>query len=407
MRKIAFWLSLAFIFSIPWENSVVLPGLGSIARIIGLLATASWMGKVLVKGELRRPHPFHIAMFLYIAWNAATMFWSIKPDNTYNRIDTYIQLFVFSLLIWDLLADRASLDDGLQMYVLGGGVAIVSTIFNYFAGTGVRGGIRYAASGFDPNDMGITLAIGMPIAWYLATSQRERSMGWLFRIINYAYIPGAVMAILLAASRTSLIATAPASLYILMTFSRLRLFTRIVVFSILVYALFAIQPLIPESSFQRLSQTGDSITSGNLTGRVDIWREGYQVFAAHPLNGVGSGTFREAIDAKKAPHNVFVALSTETGLIGIALIAFVLLVVAQQIWRHTSWSDRMLWASSLSIWFLGAITLNWEYRKPTWLLFLFIVCSANALVQQKQQTDTVAPVKQLLLPLRSEVALKR
>ena len=406
MRKIAFWLSLAFIFSIPWENSVVLPGLGSIARIIGLLATASWMGKVLFKGELRRPHLFHLAMFAYIAWNAATIFWSIKPDNTFNRIETYIQLFIFSLLIWDLLDNRDSLDDGLQMYILGGGVAIVSTIFNYFAGVGVRGGIRYAASGFDPNDMGITLAIGMPMAWYLATSSRERTLGWLLRLINYAYIPGAVMAILLAASRTSLIATAPASLYVLMTFSRLRLMTRIIVFSILIYALFIIQPLIPDSSFQRLSQTGDSIASGNLTGRVDIWREGYQVFAAHPLNGVGSGTFRDAIDKKKAPHNVFVALSTETGLIGITLIGLILLVVIQQIWRHPSWTERLLWTSILSIWFLGAITLNWEYRKPTWLLFLLIVCSANVLSKQLKEVET-APIRQELLPLHPGIALKR
>ena len=406
MRKIAFWLSLAFIFSIPWENSVVLPGLGSIARIIGLLATASWMGKVLIKGELRRPHLFHLAMFAYIAWNAATIFWSIKPDNTFNRIETYIQLFIFSLLIWDLLDNRDSLDDGLQMYILGGGVAIVSTIFNYFAGVGVRGGIRYAASGFDPNDMGITLAIGMPMAWYLATSSRERTLGWLLRLINYAYIPGAVMAILLAASRTSLIATAPASLYVLMTFSRLRLMTRIIVFSILIYALFIIQPLIPDSSFQRLSQTGDSIASGNLTGRVDIWREGYQVFAAHPLNGVGSGTFRDAIDKKKAPHNVFVALSTETGLIGISLIGLILLIVIQQIWRHPSWTERLLWTSILSIWFLGAITLNWEYRKPTWLLFLLIVCSANVLSKQLKEVET-APIRQELLPLHPGIALKR
>ncbi|MEZ4706076.1 MAG: O-antigen ligase family protein [Caldilineaceae bacterium] len=406
MRKIAFWLSLAFIFSIPWENSVVLPGLGSIARIIGLLATASWMGKVLIKGELRRPHLFHLIMFIYVAWNAATIFWSIKPDNTFNRIETYLQLFIFALLIWDLFDTREALDDGIQMYILGGGVAIVSTIFNYFAGVGVRGGIRYAASGFDPNDMGITLAIGMPMAWYLATSSRERTMGWLLRLLNYAYIPGSVMAILLAASRTSLLATAPAALYILLTFSRLRLVTRVFVLSILVYALFAIQPYIPESSFQRLSQTGDSIASGNLTGRVDIWREGYQVFAAHPLNGVGSGTFRDAIDKKKAPHNVFVAISTETGLIGITLIALVLAIVAHQIGRHLLWTERMLWASSLLIWFLGAITLNWEYRKPTWLLFFLIVCSAHVLVKQ-QQTPKAAPVRQLALPLHSGIALKR
>ncbi|MEZ4662526.1 MAG: O-antigen ligase family protein [Caldilineaceae bacterium] len=406
MRRIAFWLSLAFIFSIPWENSVVLPGLGSIARIIGLLATASWMGKVLIKGELRRPHLFHLLMFVYIAWNAATIFWSIKPVNTLDRAETYIQLFIFGLLIWDLFDNRAALDDGMQMYILGGGVAIVSTIFNYFAGVGVRGGIRYAASGFDPNDMGITLAIGMPMAWYLATSSRARTMGWLLRLLNYTYIPGSVMAILLAASRTSLIATAPAALYILMTFSRLRLVTRVIVFSILVYALFAIQPYIPESSFQRLSQTGDSIASGNLTGRVDIWREGYQVFAAHPLRGVGSGTFRDAIDAKKAPHNVFVALSTETGLIGITLMGLILMIVVRQIGQHPLWTERMLWASSLIIWLLGAMTLNWEYRKPTWLLFLLIVCSAHALARQ-QQAPQATTARQLLLPLHSGIALKR
>ena len=46
MRQIAFWLSLALIFAIPWENSAKFEGLGSLAKLIGVAVAGAWAAAV-------------------------------------------------------------------------------------------------------------------------------------------------------------------------------------------------------------------------------------------------------------------------------------------------------------------------------------------------------------------------
>jgi len=392
MRTIALWLSLGLVFVIPWENDIRIAGLGSLARAVGLLATAFWVGTVLVRGQLRRPTPFHAAVFLFVLWNAASIFWTRFPVDSFDRIETYVQLFVLTLLLWDLYLTPRAMRFGMQAYVLGGVVAVVYTVINYFSGAGYRGGARFSVSGLNPNNMGVMLALGIPLAWYLATSSNWGRNPLVLRIISYAYIPGAVLAILLSASRTSLVAAVPGFLYILLSFTRLRLFTRILVFIGLAYALFALQPLVPETSFERLSETGSSISSGDLTGRVDIWQDGLNMFVEQPIWGVGSGVFRQTGELNKPPHNVFLSVLVEGGIIGMVLFVLAMLLVVRQIVRHDTWWDRSLWLTLFLIWAAGAFTLNWEYRKVTWLIFSFVVCSANLYRPERHHTTASAVV---------------
>ena len=393
MRTIALFLSLGLLFAIPWENSIVIGGLGSAARLIGLAATAFWLGMVLIKGGFRRIRPIHVAIFLFFTWNIASYFWSRNPERTLVRVQTYLQLFIFILLLWDLYATPKAVRAAMQAYILGGYVTIAGTLLNYFSATGFRGGVRFAASGFDPNDMAMLLTMGIPMAWYLAVSAGENRSSHLLRIVNYLYIPGAILANLLAASRTSFVAILVAGIFILFSFTRLRLLARIILFAGLVYMLIALQPLIPETSIQRLSTTRSSIAAGDLTGRTRIWRAGYRIFTQNPVGGIGSGAFRSTIELDKAPHNVYVAILTETGLVGILLFGFILLTIVQQILRHPTWWERGVWLTLLAIWLIGSITLNWEYRKITWLLFSLIICSANAAALVPTSTHKVVEWK--------------
>lgn len=378
MRRIVIWLSYIVIFTVPWEDSVLLPGLGSVARLVGIIAAVAWLGTVLVRGEFRRPQPFHLAVFAYVLWQFASTLWSKDAAISLDRVQTYVQLFVLAMLLWDLYVNVSDLRNALQCYVLGGYVAIISTIINFFSQSGFRGQARYAATGFDPNNMGVMLAMGIPLAWYLSTQISWRRPNPILQILNYAYIPGAVLAILLSASRTSLLCTIPAAAYMLLTFNRMRLGTRLFVLAVLVYALFAIQPLVPQTSFERFAETGDSISSGNLTGRVAIWKQGMDLFTEHPIIGVGSGMYRHSIDLKRPSHNVFIGVSAESGIIGITLLLIVFFGAIYNALRHKSIWNSMLWLVILFIWLLGATTLNWEYAKITWIMFSLVVCSSHA-----------------------------
>jgi O-antigen ligase len=347
----------------------------TVSKTTGLLVAAFWVVTVVVTGGFRRPHPFHLVVYLFVLWNIVSAFWSFDVERTVDRILTYFQLTGLVFILWDLYTTPTALKAGLQAYVLGACVSIGSTVVNYLTGK-EESYLRYAATGFNANDLGLTLALGIPVAWHLATSESDSKMTQVLRLVNYAYIPAAMLAILLTASRGSLVAAVPAFLFVLGSLTRLNLFLRVLILVALISALFALQPLVPPSSFQRLGTAGTSIAEGDLGGRVDIWREGIAVFSEHPLFGIGSGAFHTAVESGKSPHNSFLSVLAEVGMIGFVLFVIILAMTAYQAMHQPKW-DARFWLTVLLVWAVGASVHAWEQRKPTWLFLGLAVVGAG------------------------------
>ena len=94
--------SLALIFTIPFKELFVLPGVGSVSRILGLVVAGMWLLAVWRSGYVQRPGVFHLAAFLFFVWNLASVLWSIDPDLSVERASTYLRMGLFIWLIWDL-----------------------------------------------------------------------------------------------------------------------------------------------------------------------------------------------------------------------------------------------------------------------------------------------------------------
>jgi O-antigen ligase len=375
MRTIAFWLSLALIFVIAWEDMVLFQDLGTVSRAIGFLVAGFWVLTVAVTGKFRKPHRFHVLVLLFVLWNMASAFWSVNVKDTTTSIQTFLQLAAMVYILWDLYTTPAALEAALQAYILGAYVAIGSTISNYLA---LREAtyLRYAATGFDPNDVGLVMALGIPVAWHLAvtvgTGEKPR---WL-RLANYAYTPAAILAIILTASRGTLLATVPALVFVVGSLTRLSPFRRVLVLAVLIAALFLLQPLVPQSSLQRLASSGSSIAAADLGGRWNLWREAIAVFTEHPLFGVGGGAYRTAVESGQVAHNTFLSVLAQVGIIGFILFASILATAVYQAVRLPRWDSR-LWLAVLMVWAVGAFALSHQHRKTTWLFLSLIVASAN------------------------------
>lgn len=378
MRRIAFWLSLGLIFMIPFELVILIGGSATLTKFIGLAVAGFWAGTVFVTDKIRKPHPTHLLIFLFILWNALSIYWTIDVDLTLNRLITYVQLVGLVYILWDLYLTPARINAGLQAYVLGAHVAIGNTLYNYMAGIGVGGSnnTRFGAANFDANDFALILALGVPIAWHLATSKSKGKVAQVFKLVNYAYIPLALLVILLTASRGGLVSVSVAFFYILGTFTRLRPIARIFIFVTLVGALFALQPFIPQTSIDRISSGRDELGDGNLSGRGAIWGEGLRIFEENPLLGIGSDTFRLANNLDKAPHNTYLAILVELGIIGFVLFMSILAASFYLAIRQSKWDSR-LWVTILLVWGLGAFLLTWGHNKPTLLFIGLIIASAK------------------------------
>jgi O-antigen ligase len=197
-----------------------------------------------------------------------------------------------------------------------------------------------------------------------------------FRVINYLYIPASVLAILLTASRTALLGLIPAAYFVLRTISHMKHPGRIAAFGGLALAFMFLLPHVPESTIERLSTIQTEATEGDINGRAVIWREAMRVFHDHALFGVGSAAFRPAVGIQKVAHNFIFSVLVELGLVGFGLFSLVLFSVVQEV-RAQPREEARFWGSVMLVWFVFALALPLERRKPTWLVFDLVVIAAS------------------------------
>ena len=190
-----------FVFSLPWENFIVIPGVGVFSRVIGAVAVGLTIVVNVISGRFRRWHVFHVAALLFVVWAAGVLLIFYNPAVMPKKFWTFVQLLVMIWMIWELAPSRSRVIGLLNAYVLGSYVSALDTILLYRrAGGAAR---RFAGGGGDPNDLAMTLAAAIPMAWYLGMTYHRPIVRWACR----AYIPLGLLAIGLTGSRGGMIAS--------------------------------------------------------------------------------------------------------------------------------------------------------------------------------------------------------
>jgi len=380
MRKITYGLALILIFILPWEDSISVTALGSLAKVMGFILAGFWIVTMLIEGRFRKPNFFHALALLFFLWNFVSILWSMDTESTLQRIKTYSQIFLLMLIYWEVFQKHENLMAGLQAYVYGSYVLIGSTIYNYVSGNvAVAYEGRYSATGVNANELALILILGLPIAMQLFFMAGLSKKKMVLKIINLAYVPLSIFSIILSGSRTSLIAVIPFGFYLVVT-QQIKFNKKILLFAIFLISSLAFLPFIPAAIIDRLGTTGSSIGEGDMGGRVELWRESVAVLAQHPLLGIGSGAIISNIGS--AAHNTFVSIAAETGFIGFILFLLILgLVVVQALNLPRGLSG--LWLTIIMIWVIAVFSLSWEFKKLTWIILSFVIIESSTAQQVK------------------------
>ena len=389
MTRLTTALTALLVFCIPLEYAVVLPGVGTLSRLVGTLAIGIGLATVCLRGKLRRPRPLHLAMGFFVLWALASLLWSLDVGASLHRLGVYLQLLVLVWLIWEFAPRPEQQLHLMQAYLIGIMAATASLVLDFLAGR-VYGGpweARYTGAGQNPNDLALMVALGLPMAWHLALAPAATHR--VRRCVFLLYCPAAVAVILLTGCRGALIAAGVGCLLIPWTLVEMRGRHRVAVVVLGVAAVQGIALIVTRECFTRFAGMDREIVRGSWTYRRQILRSGLDVYSRYPILGIGCGAFTTVVpvlqragpplpSGSQASHNTYLSMLVEEGVVGLLSLALILALGARLAWSMPP-RERKLWLVLLGAWMVGVCSLTWEYRKPTWFLLALLAAQAAAL----------------------------
>jgi O-antigen ligase len=398
LQATAYGFLWVFVFVMPWENAVTLPGFGTLSRAFGLVAFLLGLLAVLESKNLRGPSIGHVLMMLFVAWSGSTYFWTFDPAHTRIAAVSFVQLLAMVWLIWQFAQSPKRQFLLLRAFVLGTLVSSGAILVSFWTSSGTEAGAyygRYTGLGFNPGDIALILALSLPISMYLLWCDRD----FRFRVGLYGvHLLLTSIGILLAASRGALLASFGATLMLPALYQRLTRGQRMAVLGAVTICGVGAVLTVPQTSWSRLGTISSEVRSGTLNERTMIWQAGWVVFGESPFLGVGTGAFAPAIQhnlgmafqsagapfespsyAQLVAHNTYISVLVEEGVIGFAIFLGILLTLLLEAWGFRG-IDRMFWLSLLTTWGIGASGLTWEDRKPSWFIFGLLLAASGTRV---------------------------
>ena len=383
LERLALFLLAALVFTIPWEDWLIIPGLGTVSRLVGIVAISAAVLGIVEKRTLRLPHPACAFMVAFVLWSMFSLLWTKAPNLTGIAAASNAELLIMAWLIWELCDCERQVLLFLQAFVLGCYVSSLDTIFEYLQGRQAAFE-RYAGAGFNPNDLAILMVLSIPIAYYLSL-KIPGARAW----VNRVEIVLATVTIFLTGSRAASLALIVALAIIPLTYSSLTRREKFGSVAAAIAALAASLLFIPASSWARLATASSEIQQGTLNDRTVIWRAALTLFENHPVLGVGAGTFAPSVQTilgqALSAHNTFLSVLIEGGLVGFGFFLSIALILMGSSLRLPC-LERSLWLVVFSAWAVGLISAAWESRKPTW--FLFGICAAQIALHWSMQHRT-------------------
>ncbi|MGH7513464.1 MAG: O-antigen ligase family protein [Gemmatimonadales bacterium] len=368
----ALWL---FIFSLPWESIIRVPGVAIVSRATGGLALAIALFAVASTARVRRWHPLHVAAFLFVISAACGLF-MLSSDRLPAKFWTFVQLFLVLFMIWELATSWRRVVGLFGAYVLGAWVSSVATVLLYRRqGEQLR---RFAAGGADANDLAMTLVLALPMAWYLSIVARQRFLRWACR----GYLLIGLVSILLTGSRGGMLASIVALTIVPLSMTKLSPRKLATALTILLIGGGLAAAYVPEKIVNRLATTQSEVEDLRLGGRFKLWVAGIRAFVYKPMMGYGSGGFVRAITPQLGSeslvaHNSYLSVLVEEGVVGLTLYLAMLLATFRAVLTLPQ-LERRFALVLLATLATAMLPLTWEDRKPVWFILAALVGLSRA-----------------------------
>lgn len=380
------WLSMMSPHRMAWGFSTTMP----FAMIVAL----STMGAMLWSKESKRL-PWEretIVLALFICWMFITTLNAVYPTLAWEQFDKVIriQLMIFvgmmlittpfriKCLVWVMALSIAFFGvKGGIFTIINGGIHRVQGP----AGTFIAGN----------NEMGLALAMTVPLLHYLARDLKYRTL----RPAVYSAMVLTAVAAIGTQSRGALLGMAAMGLIFWLKSKQ-----KFMVAVLGITAVFLLAVIMPPEWYERMNTIKTYDEDGSAIGRLNAWGMAFNL-ANHRFFGGGFETWGSAMFALYAPdplnvrdvHSVYFEVLGEHGYVGLLLF----LLVASYAWRSCSAIKKFaarhaeaVWAGELAnmiqvsmvAYFVAGTFLGMAYYDGYYNLILIVVAMKTVLRRQ-------------------------
>lgn len=328
----------AALLGVVWRIQDLFPILGKVkfVAVVAALAIVLWLMDTDPHRSLRTlKHPVTGYALAILALMVLSVPGGVYPGFSFNFI---VQDHVKTVLLMLLLGAAVRTSADIEFLVWGQflGVAIYSIFIMTYFTIGIGGRLDNLVY-YDANDVGMLIVCTLPLVIYFLRS----GAGLGHRLAAATILPVLIKAIIKTGSRGAFLGLVAVTVY--MTF-QFHAFSKRVryggVAAMVVLLIFTAGDSYWETMSTILHPQDDYNWAGNADeGRMEVWKRGIGYMLQHPLLGVGANAFPAAegtispLAARQeygvglkwsAPHNSFVQLGAELGVVG--LVCFLLLL---------------------------------------------------------------------------------
>lgn len=380
-RREAVCLVLLVLLTVGWFTG----GREPIALLFNAILTVILFGYWLLSGPKKSsvaalPLILRIGLIGLVAVVCASWIWSINRYATVIMMLSFVSAAAIFIVARDVLADKTARQFWQVLFLTGAAVLAVLGLYYFFAGNYDR----VISLFYWPNPLAAYLGVATILALFGYKNGGHK-----------AYFALAVLFLattILTFSRAGWLCLLLAVIFVIATAKDKKLWAKNVLLCLIVAAVLASGlALLRNKVFHhgnvnlsaRVSEIGGSANT-STSDRVNYWRGARDIYADHMWLGVGAGGFasiypryqRQVVSATSDPHNFYLQVLSELGLLGFVFLAMIVIGLIQLLVTAVKEGDetKLIYGAALGLMLLHA-GLDFDFRYPT-MVFLAAVLMA-------------------------------
>ena len=324
------------------ESFSGITGSFSLTKVVGVLLVLAWVGTVATASPAERARYSLIArepllaaaLVLFVAWAGMSLVWAERPASGADAVSRFALNFVLFPITLAAVRKPRHIVVLFAVFVAAALTSVAIGVLRAPAADPTGEG-RLTGVGLNPNQLGALLIVAVVLAATLAMNRRWSP---LMRFGALAAAAVAAINLYMTQSRGALVGLGLALVVAPLVAGRgRRAGALVLVVATLVATIGWFAVVAPASAVERVTHP----TTAGGSGREDLWTVGLRMVDDHPLRGVGAGNFRVSsidyllrpgrtqrdeyiVDTPKVPHNIYLAVLSELGAVGLVLFGVIL-----------------------------------------------------------------------------------